>query len=202
MTAIRAREGGVSGPADQTVIELLDATAAGEARAAEELLPLVYDELRRVAQSRLAAEPPGQTLQATALVHEAYLRLVGDGDVRWDSRRHFFASAARAMRRILIDRARRRGAQKHGGGRRRIDFESLTLADDDQSLDHVLAVDEALVRLAQIDERKHEIVMLRYFAGLTIEETARGLGLSATVVKDDWYFARAWLQSEISSRDA
>lgn len=181
----------------QTVTGLLDALAAGDSRATDELLPLVYDEMRRLADSHLAREAPGQTLQPTALVHEAYLRLVGDGNVRWDSRGHFFASAAQAMRRILVERARRRRAVKRGGGRPAVPIQEDALAVEPETVD-MLALDEALDRLSAHNERWGRIVLLRYFAGLSIEETALALGLSPTSVKNAWVAARAWLHREIS----
>ena len=187
--------------ADHNVTRILVAIGDGDPRAAQDLWPLVYEELRRLAHQRMANEPPGQTIQATALVHEAYLRLVGEQEVKWENRAHFFAAAARAMRHILVDRARRRQAIKHGGGRARVNLDSLQIADDDRSLDHVLAMDEALDRLDGMDSRKGRIVMLRYFAGLTIQQTASALGLSSTTVKDEWRFARAWLYHEMTSGD-
>ncbi|MCZ6770680.1 MAG: sigma-70 family RNA polymerase sigma factor [Proteobacteria bacterium] len=180
---------------------LLHAAGAGEVGAADELLPLVYEELRRLARDRMTRETPGQTLQPTALVHEAYLRLVGSDDLAWDSRGHFFAAAAEAMRRILIERARHRGAEVHGGGRQRMsleDIEPMTGALEDQNL---IALDEALDALEKIDGRKAKIVKLRYFTGLTIAETALALGLSERTVKYDWRFARAWLQKEMRCDD-
>ena len=166
-----------------------------------ELLPQVYDELRRLARARLAREPDGLTLQPTALVHEAYLRLAGDGtDRRWDRRGHFFAAAAIAMRRILVERARHYRRIKHGGGQQRVelDFDSPALA---PSLPDVLAIDEALTRLEQIDRPKAQIVLLRYFAGLTVEETAAALELSPATVKNEWAFARAWLHDVLRVGD-
>ena len=179
------------------VTRILSALERGEAQAAEELLPLVYDELRRLAQWQMSHETPGQTLQATALVHEAWLRLVGDTNAQWKNRRHFFAAAAEAMRRILIDIARRKQAARNGGGLRRtelVDFQ-LTAGTPD---DDLLAVHEALDALAHHDARKAELVKLRYFLGLNIEETAAVLGLSERTAKRDWAYARAWLYREIS----
>ena len=164
-----------------------------ESGSSAELLPQVYDELRRLARSRIAQEPAGLTLQPTALVHEAYLRLAGDGsDRRWDRRGHFFAAAAIAMRRILVERARHYRRIKHGGAQQRVelDSESPALA---PVLPDVLAIDQALTRLEQIDPTKAKIVLLRYFAGLTIEETAAAIELSPATVKNEWAFARAWL---------
>jgi RNA polymerase sigma factor (TIGR02999 family) len=161
-------------------------------------LPLVYDELRRLAAHKLAHEKPGQTLDATSLVHEAYLRLVGeDAALRWDSRGHFFAAAAEAMRRILIENARRRRSRKHGGGLVRHDVESVPLADAEPDVE-LLALDEALTRLAEKDAAKAELVRLRYFAGLTLDECAKVLGISPATADRWWAYARAWLHLEIS----
>ncbi len=171
----------------------------GESGSSAELLPQVYDELRRLARARIAREPAGLTLQPTALVHEAYLRLAGDGtDRRWDRRGHFFAAAAIAMRRILVERARHYRRVKHGGTQQRVelDLESPALA---PALPDVLAVDEALTRLEQIDPPKARVVLLRYFAGLTIEETAAAMDLSPATVKNEWAFARAWLHDVLST---
>ena len=169
----------------------------GDRGASEQLLPLVYDELRRLAGRRLVHEPPGQTLQATALVHEAYLRLVGGDEGRgWDSRGHFFAAAAEAMRRILVENARRRGRQKRGGGRVRAELLEADLAVDDPP-DEVLAVDEALERLAAEDRQAAELVKLRYFAGLSVEEAAAALGMSRATAYRHWTYARAWVRCEV-----
>jgi RNA polymerase sigma factor (TIGR02999 family) len=167
----------------------------GEPRAASELLPLVYDELRRLAANRLARETPGQTLQATALVHEAYLRLVGgDQDREWDGRGHFFAAAAEAMRRILVEAARRKSRQKRGGGRRRIDVVDTPSPDPD---DDLLALDEALSRLAREDAVAAKVVELRQFAGLGHEEIAAALGITVYLARQKWAYARAWLRDAI-----
>jgi RNA polymerase sigma factor (TIGR02999 family) len=166
---------------------------AGESGSSAELLPQVYDELRRLARARIAREPVGLTLQPTALVHEAYLRLAGDGtNRRWDKRGHFFAAAAIAMRRILVERARHYRRIKHGGAQHRVelDSESPALA---PVLPDMIAIDQALTRLEQFDPTKAKIVLLRYFAGLTIEETADAMELSPATVKNEWAFARAWL---------
>ena len=164
----------------------------------DELLPLVYDELRRRAAGLMANEKPGNTLQPTALVHEAYVRLVGDTDLGWDSRAHFFASAARSMRQILINRALRKKAEKHGGGRKRHEFDEACFATEAPS-ERLIAMDEALKQLAEIDERKERIVMLRYFAGLTIDETAKALDISPRTVTREWRFAITWLKREMDS---
>lgn len=191
------------GEGPENVTRILDAVAAGEAGASERLLPLVYESLRELAKYRMVREPAG-TLQATALVHEAYLRLVGgeDGGAAkgWENRRHFFGAAAEAMRRILIERARERATIKRGGGRRRIDLDAVDVANEPEAED-LLRLDSALERLAAIDARKAEIVRLRYFAGLTIEEAALALEMGPTMVKAEWKFARAWLLAEVG-RDA
>ncbi len=174
------------------VTRILGALRAGDERAAGELLPLVYEELRVLARSRMRKEPPGQTLQPTALVHEAYLRLVDSGDRTFENRGHFFAAAALAMRRILVERARRRRTAKHGGG-----WERVTLSDDVASAESraidLEILDRALEALEAHDKRLCDVVMLRYFTGLTIEETAHALGLSPATIKRDWEYARAWL---------
>jgi RNA polymerase sigma factor (TIGR02999 family) len=174
----------------------------GEPMPARELLPLVYDELRRLAAQRLAREAPGQTLQATALVHEAYLRLVGETPDRpWDGRGHFFAAAAVAMRRILVENARRHHRLKRGGDRARVDLDQVEPAapGDDQDL---LALDEALEWLAKIEPVKAQVVQLRVFAGLTVAQAAEVLGLSISTTDRYWAYARAWLRVEIAGRDA
>ena len=173
---------------------LLQAAAAGDRRAAADLLPLVYNELRKLAAAKLAREPPGQTLQATALVHEAYLRLVGD---QWFlGRGHFLAAAAEAMRRILIDAARRKLTEKHGGDRRRIDLDECEVAVPSRAAD-LVALDEALGRLAAEDPVKAKLVTLRYFGGLTIEEAADALGVSRATADRYWAYARTWLYCEL-----
>jgi RNA polymerase sigma factor (TIGR02999 family) len=159
-------------------------------------LPLVYDELRRLAVCKLAQEKPGQTLQPTALVHEAYLRLRGSGEPRWDGPGHFIAAVAEAMRRILIDRARRKGSQKRGGGRKRLDVDALALATE-AAPDQLLAIDEALARLAREDPAAARLVELRYFAGLTVEEAGKAIGTSTATAYRHWKYARAWLHSEL-----
>ena len=181
------------------VTRILSTIGEGDGRAGEELLPLVYDELRKLAGQRMAHEQPGQTLQPTALVHEAYLRLVGNGQVEWNSRGHFFAAAAEAMRRILVDRARRHRRVRHGGGRNRIPANLEEIAAEQESLD-LVDLDDALRRLEKEDARISRIVMLRFFAGLSVEDTAKALAVSPTTVKRDWAFARAWLYDEIRGR--
>lgn len=182
------------------ITRILNEASAGREHAAEDLLPLLYEELRLLAQRRMAGEPAGLTLQPTALVHEAYLRLIGDRDIRWDSRAHFFGAAAQAMRRILVERARRHARVRHGGGLKRLPLDNVDLAEEAPT-DDLLALDEALKDLEARDERKARVVMLRYFAGLTIEETASAMGVSPATVKNEWSFARAWLYSEISKGD-
>jgi RNA polymerase sigma factor (TIGR02999 family) len=180
------------------VTRLLEAVGAGERQAAAALLPLVYDELRRLAAAKLASEVPGQTLQPTALVHEAWLRIAGPaGDRSWNGRNHFFAAAAEAMRRILVDNARRKHAVRHGGGLLRSPDEDLTHIKAPEAEDEVLAIHDALDRLASHDARKAELVKLRYFVGLTIPETAEVLGISEPTAKRDWTYARAWLLRDI-----
>ena len=180
------------------VTRILSAIEQGDPRAAEQLLPLVYDELRKLAAQKLAQEKPGQTLQATALVHEAYLRLV-DGEQRgtsdWNSRGHFFAAAAEAMRRILIDGARQKRRPKHGGDRQRVDLDDVISIADRK--DDLLALDEALSRLAAQEPTKAELVKLRYFAGLSLDEAAACLGISRATAKRYWAVARAWLYAAL-----
>ena len=185
------------------VTRILSAIEQGDPSAAEQLLPLVYDELRKLAAAKLAQEKPGQTLQATALVHEAYLRLVDiDQAEHWNGRGHFFAAAAEAMRRILIDNARRKRADKHGGALHRVNFDdadAVAMAPPDD----LLALDEALQRLNHHDPRAAQIVKLHCFAGLTVEQAAAALGLSRTNAYRLWTFARAWLYSQLAGdRDA
>ena len=178
------------------VTRILDAIEAGDPHAVGQLLPLVYDELRRLAAQRLAQEKPGQTLEPTALVHEAYLRLIGDGrEQHWDHRGHFFAAAAEAMRRILVDAARRKQAVRHGGERQRVplhDHHRIT-----QSPDDLLALDDALTRFAAEEPAKAELVKLRFFAGLSTPEAAAALGISVATAERWWAFARTWLFSEL-----
>ena len=184
------------------VTRILSAIERGDTQAAERLLPLVYDELRKLAAQRLAQEKPGQTLQATALVHDAYLRLVDAAEVKdWSSRGHFFAAAAEAMRRILVDNARRKRRPKHGGDRRRIELDSLALPAEDRFHD-LLALDEALTALAAREPLKAELVKLRYFAGLSVEEAAACLGISAVTAKRYWAVARARLYAALADDEA
>ncbi|MFH1746915.1 MAG: sigma-70 family RNA polymerase sigma factor [Planctomycetota bacterium] len=182
---------------EKPVTRLLRAAVAGDPSAAQDLLPLVYNELRTLAWARLRKIPPGQTLQPTALVHEAYLRVVGNADPGWDGRGHFFASAARAMRDILVEQARRKSAKKRGGDRRRVALEQAEPSFEQPSED-VLAIDEAVKRLEVDDPRKGQIVNLRYFVGLTTEETAAALGVSVGTVEREWRYIRAWLQREMT----
>ncbi len=179
------------------VTHILSAMKEGDPKAAEQLLPLVYDELRRLAAQRMARESSGQTLQATALVHEAYLRLVDTTQVQhWNSRGHFFAAAAEAMRRILVERARHKRSLKAGGDRHRQEMLDFEAPDAGQNVD-LLALNEALEKLEQQDKRKAEVVKLRYFAGLTIEEAALALEISTSTADSDWAYARCWLRLEM-----
>lgn len=205
-----ARDGTPGRGADERqseVTQMLDRAAAGDAQATERLFPLVYDELRKVASTLMARERPGQTIQPTALVNEAYLRLVGPGDVRWQNRAHFFGAAATAMRRILIDRARHMHAARNvrplqsgdgaDGQDRASDLPALDSRTESSTPSEILELDRAMQALAARDPRQHEVVMLRFFAGLTVEQTAEVLGKSPATVKNDWAFARAWLTAEI-----
>ena len=183
------------------VTRILSAIEQGDTSAAEQLLPLVYDELRQLAAAKFAQEQPGQTLQATALVHEAYLRLVDvDKAQAWNGRGHFFAAAAEAMRRILVERARKRGRLKRGGDRQRLDLDALQLCGPEVA-DELLALDEALAELARKHPDKAELVKLRYFAGLTIAEAAQALGISTSTADRHWTYARAWLYRRIVGYD-
>jgi RNA polymerase sigma factor (TIGR02999 family) len=180
------------------VTQILAAIEQGDRHAPEQLLPLVYDELRRLAAEKLAHEQPGQTLQATALVHEAYLRLLGGKQTQdWDGRRHFFAAAAEAMRRILIDRARHKQTKKAGGRRRRLDLDDIEPILEEENGERLLALDEALRQLESEDPRKADLVKLRFFAGLTVEQAAAALGVSASTAEKDWAYARSWLRVAI-----
>jgi len=189
----------MSADSEKPITRLLHATATGDRDAAKDLLPLVYAQLRSLAGARLAELPPGQTLQPTALVHEAYLRVAGKEDPGWDGRRHFFAAAARAMRDILVDEARRKTAIKRGGGRQREDLDEAKVSWGPAPED-VLAVHEALERLEAEDPLKGQIVNLRYFAQLSAQETAAALGLSITTLRREWLYVRAWLEREVRER--
>ena len=182
------------------VTRMLQSMKSGESKAAAELLPLVYQELRRLAAHRLAGERNGHTLQPTALVHEVWLKISGDGQRDWNGRQHFFATAAEAMRRILVDRARRRLAAKRGAGEVCLDADELDIpapAPDDQ----LLAVNEALEKFGALDARKAELVKLRYFVGMTFEEAAEALGIAVPTAKEWWAYSRAWLRVEIAGAD-
>ncbi|OHB77838.1 MAG: RNA polymerase subunit sigma [Planctomycetes bacterium RBG_16_55_9] len=181
------------------VTRILTAIEQGDASAAEELLPLVYEELRRLAAQKMSQEAPGQTLQATALVHEAYIRLIGsDSDIRsWSSRAHFFAAAAEAMRRILIDNARRKQCLKHGPDRRRVDLNDVDVAVESPSID-LIALDEALAKLAEEDPAAADLVKMRFFAGLALDQVAAVLGVSRRTADRNWAYARAWLYQQIT----
>ena len=185
------------------VTRILNAIEQGEARATEQLLPLVYEELRLLAAQKLSRELPGLTLQATALVHEAYLRLVGSDNPKWDCRGHFFAAAAEAMRRILVEDARRKQYQRHGGRHKRITLneswagDSGTIAPED-----LLALNEALQKLENEDKTKAELVKLRFFAGLTGEQAAKALGISHATAERYWAYARSWLRLEVMGKDS
>lgn len=178
-------------------IQVLEKQPQGSAHATEDLLPLVYDELRRLAARKLAHETPGQTLQPTALVHEVWLRLAGNDRQHWSSRGHFLGAAAEAMRRILIDKARRKNRIRHGQGLTRVDFDGLDLAVS-TSDEMLLQVDEALEKLAAEDKAKADLVKLRFYAGLSIPDAAQALGLSETTAKRQWAYARAWLYDELT----
>jgi RNA polymerase sigma factor (TIGR02999 family) len=178
------------------VTQILQAIEKGDSAAADQLLPLVYSELRKLAACKMANEPPGQTLQPTALVHEAWLRLGGSDGQLWIGRAHFFGAAAEAMRRILIENARRRKALRHGGGQERLDIQEVEVtapAEDEQ----LLEIDDALGRFSILDQKKAELVKLRYFIGMTIEESAQTLGISEATAKRWWEYARAWLHAEV-----
>lgn len=184
------------------VTRILAAIEKGDVRAVDELFPLVYQELRQLAAQRMSKESPGQTLQATALVHEAYLRLVGSEEKRWSGRRHFFSAAAEAMRRILIENARRKQSLKHGGARKRVNFDEAVLAEDnDTSSDELIALDEALEKLSKKDKLKADLVKLRYFAGLTGKQAAEVLGISHSTADRYWAYSRSWLRLEVTKSD-
>jgi RNA polymerase sigma factor (TIGR02999 family) len=183
------------------VTQILSAIEQGDPQAAEKLLPLVYAELRKLAAQRLAQEKPGQTLQATALVHDAYLRLMGpEGAQHWNSRGHFFAAAAEAMRRILVENARRKRRNKHGGNHQRVDFDEVALQIEEPR-DDLLAVNEALDRLESTDPAAALLVKLRYFAGLTMPEAAATMGVPLRTAERNWTFARTWLKRELSPEE-
>jgi RNA polymerase sigma factor (TIGR02999 family) len=184
-----------AGNAEADVTHLLRAVSVGEGGAENALMAAVYDELRMMARAKMARERPGQTIQATALVHEAWLRL---GDQTFENRAHFFSAAAEAMRRFLVDRARRRSCKMHGGGAEHVDMDEVEIVAPVANDDELLAVHETLSRLAAIDPRKAELVKLRYFVGLSFEETAELLGISVATAKRDWDYARAWLGHEIT----
>jgi RNA polymerase sigma factor (TIGR02999 family) len=194
LAVVVAQRGDVS-----EVTRILTAIERGDGRAVDQLLPAVYQELRRLAAQKLSRERPGQTLQPTALVHEAYLRLIGDDKPNWDSRTHFFTAAAEAMRRILIENARRKKSQKRGGEYQRLDLQEEEVAIEEPSED-VLALDEALTALAQKDPVKADLVKLRYFAGMSLDEAAQALGLSESTAKRYWRFARTWLYARMAAR--
>ncbi len=179
---------------------ILSRVDQGDLQAGDEILPLVYEELRRMARQKMAHERPGQTLQPTALVHEAWLRLGADAPPTWKSRGHFFGAAAEAMRRILVERARRRSRMKHGGGLAPVDLDDLDVAIDGQTDDRLLAVNEALEKFAAVEPRKALLVKLRYFAGLTFEETAEALDIAVPTAKEWSAYARAWLSVELGGR--
>jgi RNA polymerase sigma factor (TIGR02999 family) len=183
------------------VTRILDAIGQGDARAAEQLLPLVYDELRKLAAQKLAQEKPGQTLEATGLVHEAYLRLVDvDRAQSWNNRGHFFAAAAEAMRRILVESARYKRRLRHGGGRKRLDLDRLELSAEETPSD-ILALDEALDKLAAEEKTAADVVTLRYFGGLTIQQAAAVLDISVRTANRHWAYAKAWLYQQLSRPD-
>lgn len=183
------------------VTQLLQLASDGDSRATDELLPLVYEELRRIARAQLAGDALAVTIQPTVLVHEAYLRLVGDGDIAWNNRAHFFGAAALAMRRILVERARHRGRLKRGGDRQRVQLDDAALIAEPES-DTMLALEDALQKLEAYDPVKAQIVMLRFFTGLTNEQTAQALGKSVTWIKDEWAYARTWLHRELAAQSS
>ncbi len=182
------------------VTRILVAIEQGDAKATDELLPLVYEELRRLASRKMSREKPGQTLQATALVHEAYIRLVGSENQQWIGRTHFFAAAAEAMRRILIENARRKQRQKHGGGQHRVGLDDADIAIEEPST-NLIALDEALTKLAEEDKTVADLVKLRYFAGLTLSQAAEIIGVSRRTADRYWAYARAWLYQEITKSE-
>jgi RNA polymerase sigma factor (TIGR02999 family) len=183
-------------PADRSLTALVQAAGRGDEAAAGQLLPLVYGELRAMARARMAYQRPGATLQTTALVHEAYLKLMGSGDPGWEERRHFFGAASQAMRQILVDQPRRKARPKHGGDRKRLDVDSTPVLIEPPTED-MLGLDEALGELEKIDPRKAQMVMLRYFTGLTMEETAELLGVSLATAERDWRYIKVWLSDRL-----
>jgi RNA polymerase sigma factor (TIGR02999 family) len=193
-------DGAAIGDRMSNVTRILADVRKGDRRAADKLLAAVYQELRRLAARKLAQERPGHTLQATALVHEAYLRLIGQEDPHWENRAHFFAAAAEAMRRILVEAARRKARAKHGGGRRRLELDEAVFALLPDSVD-LVALDEALEKLGREDPVKANLVKLRYFTGLTVEQAGKMLGVSRATADRYWAFARAWLYREITKAD-
>jgi len=184
----------------EQLTHILNAAASGDAEASERLLPLVYAELRKLAEARMAKTPPGNTLQPTALVHEAYLRLAGAEDPHWEGRHHFFGAAARAMRDILVEQARRKSRLRHGGEKRRANIDLDAIAREPDTAE-VLAVDDALEELERVDARSAQVVVLRYFGGLTEAETAAVLGVSESTVVRDWRYARTWLYRRLRSSE-
>ena len=184
-------------PPPHEITQLLKEWSAGDKSARDRLIPLVYDDLHRLAQWHMAGEGEDHTLQATALVHEAYIRLLGNDEPKWQSRGHFYAAAAEAMRRILVDNARRKGAVRHGGGQERVELDDALVAID-SPCDDVIALNEALSRLAEEDKVKADVVKLRFFAGLSIDETAAALGISRATAVRHWTYARAWLHEAIA----
>ena len=184
------------------VTQIMNAIKEGDPTAVDKLLPLVYEELRLLAAQKMAQERPGQTLQPTALVHEAYIRLIGAENQHWDGRGHFFTAAAEAMRRILIDNARRKKSLKRGGSHRRVDLDEAVLTNDEvNSADELIALDEALENLSKKDKVKADLVKLRYFAGLTGRQAAQALGISTSTADEYWAYAKAWLHFEITKSD-
>ena len=184
-----------------TVTHIFDRVEQGDPKAMEELLPLVYDELRKLAAHQMAHQPPGQTLQATALVHEAYLRLIGNEPLQWNSRGHFFSAAAEAMRRILIERARKKSARKHGGGLQRVDLDQVDIALDTDD-DLLLLLNEALEEFREKDPTAAELIKLRFFVGLPNQQAAELLGVSERTAKRSWAYARAWLYDRMKNKSA
>ena len=181
------------------VTRILNAIEKGDARATDKLLPLVYEELRILAALKLSQERPGQTLQATDLVHEVYIRLIGTQEQNWKNRGHFFKAAAEAMRRILIENARRKRSLKYGGGHKRLNLDDIIIGNDEQlSLDDLITLDEALEKFSKMHKSNADLVKLRYFSGLTLEQAAKALGISHNTADGYWAYARAWLRSEIT----